>query len=367
MPISTGTRRIFGKRFAIDPALLLEAQRIEEQYRRAPELERMAINKEQFAETMAFNKEQAELNRESAEKGGMVGTAGNVALTGAMIRAMTMEKGDKFFGTWGAPATVTTAGRTGMGLSTVSPYAPTTAPTYALAPEITPFATKPALITGADLATEGATAGGAGYTGAAPMATETGMMAPYTAVAGEVALPAAAAGFVGGKLGQPIGETIGMGGKKERGAAGGALAGAAAGAAMTSWSGPGAIVGAAVGGVVGYASNKVICTELYRQRLLDREIYEAEQGYRKLITPTQYVGYRIMADPIVARMKKSKRFTLMLAPLIRMVARQMAHTVEPGIRGSRVGKIILPHIITLCWLVGKFRSQDRFCFIRKAV
>jgi hypothetical protein len=63
--------------------------------------------------------------------------------------------------------------------------------------------------------------------------------------------------------------------------------------------------------------NKIICTEAFRQGLISEEQWLVTQRYRKLLTMTEYKGYLTWATPVVARMKRSSRFSRMLAPFIR--------------------------------------------------
>ena len=85
--------------------------------------------------------------------------------------------------------------------------------------------------------------------------------------------------FIGGKLGQPIGEAIGLGGQNERATVGGAVVGAgatwAAGAMMGAPAGPvGIAVGAVVGGVVGLVTGGKRC--LIVTACTDSNSYEVE-------------------------------------------------------------------------------------------
>ena len=106
--ISFKTRKSLGRRYGIDPALLLEMERLNQEYQMAPGREARALSKEQFNKSMAFNEEQARLNRAEREeankqagKASMVGTAGNVLTTAAMIRGVTKGPKEPFFGEWG--------------------------------------------------------------------------------------------------------------------------------------------------------------------------------------------------------------------------------------------------------------------------
>jgi hypothetical protein len=60
----------------------------------------------------------------------------------------------------------------------------------------------------------------------------------------------------------------------------------------------------------------VICTELHRQGYLSDEIIEKDAEFGRTIrveSPEVYQGYRLLADPVVVRMQKSKVFTAIVA------------------------------------------------------
>lgn len=107
----------------------------------------------------------------------------------------------------------------------------------------------------------------------------------------------------------------------------------------------------------------VLCTELNRQGLLDDNILEDERKYIDAnITEQEYIGYRIIADPIVRRMKNSKRITNILAPLIRAFAYEMASRVNKDVKGSKTGKAILFFGLPLCRFVYNKRPLRVFAY-----
>lgn len=239
--VSWGTRKALGRRYAVDPALLLESQRLEEQYNLAPGREARALQESQFNRSLALQEEAIE----GQETGAMLGTAANLATSIPMTYFMGKSAGlwgaekivegeynlyNALYGPGAALATGAGAGGagatlTGMGVASGSTIAPMT--TAGVTPALTDIG-----MMGAEAATTSGAAAPTGMMGAA---------APYV-------LPAAA-GYVGGKLGQPIGEFLGVGGKNERGAVGGAMAGAAIGSMILP--GPGTLIGGAIGGVIG--------------------------------------------------------------------------------------------------------------------
>ena len=167
----------------------------------------------------------------------------------------------------------------------------------------------------------------------------------------------AAAGYVGAKYGplkKESGEmaTLGMGGEKEKKVAGGGLRGAGAGAIAggmaTSWSGPGVLVGMAVGAVVGalVETDTVICTELARQGYIEQEYLDLE--HRVHWDFATYWGYRILADPVVTKMKTSKALTLLILPFAKAFLKEVAHRVEPKRSGSFLGSLLIKLGIPIC-------------------
>jgi len=246
---SWGTRKALGRRYSWDPAMLMEQERLEREYGLIPGREARGMQASEFAQTLA----EREKERKQAAVSGMVGTAGNVLTTGAMLRAYTMEKGKPFFGEWG---TKTTPGGTPIGPYQAALYEPGA-----------PIGSESALggmgtagttqVSGATLASQGL----AEYGGQAISAYEAGGggmgVGGAGAGMGMYAWPALA-GYAGAKYG-PLkhisGEMafLGMGGEKEKRVGGGALRGAGAGAIVGTMimPGVGTVVGTVIGAVVG--------------------------------------------------------------------------------------------------------------------
>ena len=148
------------------------------------------------------------------------------------------------------------------------------------------------------------------------------------------------------------------------GGIGGAAAGVGIGAAV---GGPFAPVTAAVGGVVGFvvgyvagSGESVICSELNRQGYLSDNVLELDCIYGKEhISKDVYIGYRLMADPIVRLMKKSKIFTQIVRPFGVAFAHETASRVNTEIKGSVLGKVILRLGVPLCrWVFKRAIKQS---------
>lgn len=198
---------------------------------------------------------------------------------------------------------------------------------------------------------------GGGTEAAAPTVLGTAGQVVGAAGAGAVA------GFVGQKL-TKAGEPGHKGGEVWTGRAIGAIGGAAlaywmVGAQLGTAFGPiGTVVGAVIGAVVGFITGgggTHICTELYNQGYLTKEMlkleYEFQKKYIGLLT---YAGYTSFALPIVGLMKKSKIFTWVVAQITVPWAQHMCHLVAPKeYRPHRFGKFVMKYGIKFCSWKGK--------------
>lgn len=122
---------------------------------------------------------------------------------------------------------------------------------------------------------------------------------------GEFATGGAGGGFAGAGL-AAAGTLLQTG---DVGKAVGAGAGAYAGQAIgTAIGGPiGGVIGGTIGGAVG---GRVICSELYRQKLLNKEDYLLDLEFTKLhLTNIHVKGYWHFAVPAVKKMRQSKLHT----------------------------------------------------------
>jgi hypothetical protein len=287
MATSWGMRKALGRRYGMDPAVLMEAQRLQEEYGLMPGREARALQASQFNRSLAQQQSQYDETAEGNKQAGMVGTAANVATTGAMIRGMTMQKGEPFFGRAATNYYDKVMGNTPSvtqpvaGSTTTSPVGPAVAGgaaggyAGAQAPVMdtlagggatfgnyTPgmgYSVNPALM---PEAASGVGIGSAPGTAATGTAAETGMFgaaAPYAAPV--------AAGYFGPKLletampgaNENLGHNLSFGllkGEKDASTLGRTASGAAAGAAIGSVvPGVGTVVGGVVGAVTGFISS----------------------------------------------------------------------------------------------------------------
>jgi hypothetical protein len=285
---SFGTRKALGRRYSQDPALLLEAERLQQEYGLMPGREARALQ----AQGLAQQQSQFDTQQANAKTAGMVGTASNLAQTGVIVRGMTMKPGDKFWGNWGSPAT--TEVPTGV-MQGTTPYQGITSannPSFWTGPSsttqgagyagnasgmagTTPMtgggvpAVNPALVdsTNQGIGAAGAsTAAGAAYGSQGGIGTGIGAMESGIGAMGSYLGPVAA-GYSGPKMleqampgaNENLGHNLSLGllkGEKDASTLGRTASGAAAGAAIGSmFGGVGAGPGAVVGGVVGFLSS----------------------------------------------------------------------------------------------------------------
>ncbi len=386
---SWGQRRALGRRYATDPAYLLELERLNQEYSLIPSREARAlqargmdIQQGQFAQNLAYNREQAELSRMDAEEArkqqataGMIGTAGNLATTAGILRAASLTKGEPFFGNlFGAKEAATGIGSTAP--STVTAGAAT----------VTPAAV--------DAAASGLGAAGAGAGAVEGMAAgEIAAMnagIPTTATGGTGAtagmgtagagmsayLGPAAAGYAAPKLldavyeegTRKLGQNLlfGGGGETEQkmvgGGASGAAAGALAGAALTAWSGPGAIVGGIIGGVVGIASGKG-CIIVTACTSADSEEVGIAREYRDRFLDAETLrGYYMIAERVVPAVERSKAMKrIVKRVLVDNLIAYGRHVLRNGPSPGVVSEVVTRAFLGLCRACGKRRTAFVRC------
>ncbi len=106
-------------------------------------------------------------------------------------------------------------------------------------------------------------------------------------------------------------------------------------------------------------SPTVICTELHRQGFMPDDIYRVDQAYGSWLVkthPQTYAGYFQLAQPIVAKMQKSRIFAQFVWLLAKPWAEEMASRMGKG-KGSKIGKLIFAVGFPLCTMVGKKRLK----------
>jgi len=108
------------------------------------------------------------------------------------------------------------------------------------------------------------------------------------------------------------------------------------------------------------SGGKVICTELYRQGLMDQETFEADQKFGKSVAqnnPDVMIGYWTLAMPIVKLMRKSHAVTKLVNLFAAPWAKEMAHRVNTELSGDRFGSVIMFFGVGLCGFLGRLRVR----------
>jgi len=107
-------------------------------------------------------------------------------------------------------------------------------------------------------------------------------------------------------------------------------------------------------------SSRVICTELYKQGKLDRELYRMDVVYTaKYLSPITVRGYHYWAIPMVVKMKSSTLLTNVFEYLTIARAKEIAHIVKPKEYKDRsvLGYLIKNVGEAICYSIGLFTDQ----------
>lgn len=108
----------------------------------------------------------------------------------------------------------------------------------------------------------------------------------------------------------------------------------------------------------------VICSELYRQGLLDEETYRADQKFGNSVSRETLDGYHWFAIPIARAMRRSKLLTAIIRLPVLAWAKEMRKRVEGNGTivygqgsGSYLGSFILLVGLPLCRWLGRLRNK----------
>ena len=398
MATSWGQRKALGKRYSIDPALLYELEKLQQQYALAPGREARGMQAAQYAESMAFSREQADLNRaereeanKQAAKSGMMGTAGNLLTTAATLRAITKKPGDPFFGKWGSgaaeqPASVSMTQKTPEQIrSEGGAYTTTPATTdMASSAAISGFsgsagageAAVPSLYTNAGTLTEGAyplsTYGGTGQaTGmgaSGGSAAGTGGGGSFANFGGVTAIIGAAEGVKSlAQSSRPGKYTTGYNNPAQAGAEMASHPVSAAinpGTTISDWNLvdkdtglgkfldlPGRVEEELMkpfSGIIPFTDEgTVICTELYSQGFMDEETYLKDAEFGKKQDIEVIAGYHTWGIPLAKAMRNSRVVTWLVKPLALAWAEDMSG--KKNALGAFLNKIGIP----ICRFIGE--------------
>ncbi|QSH39327.1 type II secretion system protein [Candidatus Kaiserbacteria bacterium] len=103
---------------------------------------------------------------------------------------------------------------------------------------------------------------------------------------------------------------------------------------------------------LGDGGTTVICTELYRQGLLDDVIYEADAAFGATLSQTTLRGYHAWAVPVVTLMQKSEQVTRIVAVIAKPWTVEMAHQMGVLDEGSIIGKAMMIVGVPVSWTIG---------------
>ncbi len=107
--------------------------------------------------------------------------------------------------------------------------------------------------------------------------------------------------------------------------------------------------------------NRVICTELFRQGLLENGLYRLDLKFsEQRLTPAHVRGYHLWAVPWVGWMRRSRSVTALSHRLARWRALEIAYQLGERPAGNWRGKIVRAVGEPLCWLLGLFANETDY-------
>ena len=107
--------------------------------------------------------------------------------------------------------------------------------------------------------------------------------------------------------------------------------------------------------------DKIICSELFRQGLMEHHIYEADERFGAIMRhadPAVIEGYKLWATPVVKMMQRYSFVTRAVSFIANPWAKQMAHQMGATEKGSLIGKIIMQIGIPFCRVVNYLFSKN---------
>lgn len=102
-----------------------------------------------------------------------------------------------------------------------------------------------------------------------------------------------------------------------------------------------------------------ICTELYRQGLMDEETWKADVSFSSELDYETIRGYHLWGIPLSKAMRRSKLITRLITPLALCWAREMAYQAKVKSTGSRIGRLLLKVGVPICTSLGRYTSKMR--------
>ena len=106
--------------------------------------------------------------------------------------------------------------------------------------------------------------------------------------------------------------------------------------------------------------SKIICSELFRQGLMETCIYEADEEFGRLMIKTDpdvVSGYQLWARPVVEIMRESSLFTHAVYIVTKPWTIEMAHQMGALDKGSVIGKVMMAIGLPFSRLVNRIFSK----------
>lgn len=121
-------------------------------------------------------------------------------------------------------------------------------------------------------------------------------------------------------------------------------------------------VGGFVGNIVGSVlPGRVVCTELLRQGLIEKDLLRAELAHTKQHIPRVTMeGYWLWGVPLVRLMKKSPLATRLIRPIAVWRAEEVAYQMGMRDKPNHLGKLVRLVGESLCWALGHGLRAARF-------
>ncbi len=107
-------------------------------------------------------------------------------------------------------------------------------------------------------------------------------------------------------------------------------------------------------------SSRVICTHFYRTGQMDAQIWRADMEFTRRLSARTIRGYHFWAIPYVRLMRRSRLAELVMLPIARTRAQELAYQLGVSPRGSFLGKCVRVILEPLCWLIGGLVSEQNW-------
>lgn len=106
------------------------------------------------------------------------------------------------------------------------------------------------------------------------------------------------------------------------------------------------------------SSSRVICTELWRQGLVSRELAVMDLRFtQERLTPAHYRGYHYWAIPMVHRMRRSTAWTQVWKVLAVARMHEIAFQMGKAERPNYLGKVVRHTLEPISWVIGQFVGE----------